>query len=70
MTDGIIVLLCVVGLAIYFGLMVGAIYAATQNEKKYIKIQSRILAMMAKKQGIDEEDIRRVFRTERMPVPF
>lgn len=70
MTDGIIFLLCLVSLLAFFGIMVGAIYAATQREKKYVKIQAVILAMMAKKQGIDDEEIRRVFRTERVPVPF
>lgn len=70
MTVGTIIFLSVIGVGIYFGLLVGVIYAATQREKKYIKIQSKILAMMAKKQGIDDEEIRRVFRTERMPVPF
>lgn len=70
MTDGVIVILCILGLAIQFGLIVGAIYAAIQREKKYVKIQSLLLAMMAKKQGIDDEEIRIVFRTERIPVPF
>jgi len=68
MTDGIIVVLCLLGLGIFFGIIVGAIYAATQNEKKYIKIQTALLAKMALKQGVDEEEIRRLFRTERIPA--
>lgn len=70
MSTEIIILLIVVGLLIQFGLIYGAIILATERVHKYLKIQSRLLAMKAKKEGTDDEEIRRVFRTERIPVPF
>lgn len=68
MSAGIIILLIALGLLLQFGLIYWAIMLATERERKLIKIQTRILSKMAKKQGIDPQDIDDLYIIERLKI--
>lgn len=68
MTTAVIILLIALGLLIQFGLIYGAIMLATEKERKLVKIQTAILANMAMKQGVREQDIKTLFVAERVKI--
>lgn len=64
----VIILLIALGLLIQFGLIYGAIMLATEKERKLLKIQTAILANMAMKQGVNEQDIKTLFVAEKLRI--
>lgn len=68
MTTGLIIFLFALGLLIQFGLIYGAIMLATEKERKLVKIQTAILANMAIKQGVSEQDIKTLFVAEKLKI--
>lgn len=64
----VIVLLIALGLLIQFGLIYAAIILATEKERKLVKIQTAILANIAMKQGVSEQDIKTLFVAEKLKI--
>lgn len=64
----VIILLIIIGLLIQFGLIYAAIRLATERERKLIKIQTALLANIAMKSGVSEQDIKTLFVAEKLKI--
>lgn len=66
--SGLIIFLSIVGLILYYVLFYLIIRLAFEKENKYQKIQTAILAKIAKKAGVPENDIDDLFRIEKIRI--
>jgi len=56
------------GIALHYVILFFIIQYAFEKERKYHKIQTAILAKMAKKGGVSESDIDDLFKFEKMRI--
>lgn len=68
MSIGIALLLSLIGLLAHFGLLILAIRLASEKERKFIKIQTAIMAKMAQQSGISKQDIDELFIKEKLRI--
>jgi len=62
------ILLILLGLMIQFALIIVAIRLATEKERKYHKIQTALFASLARKAGINEQEIADLFIKEKLRI--
>lgn len=68
MSNEIMILVCGVSLVVLFLIVYGAIRLATADERKLIKIQTALMANMALKQGVKENDVDAFFIAEGVKI--